>query len=271
MKQLIIDVAAADERIRAVLMNGSRVNNNVKSDKYQDFDIVFVVENIDAFTSDHSWIKIFGDTVLLQLPDEMTIGEVDTDGFGYLMVFADGNRIDLTLYPLSKITRDFWPDSLTVCLLDKDNLFNNLPPPNDSDYIVKVPTEKYFHDVCNEFWWCSINVAKALKRDEILLAKEILEVTLRPMLMKMLEWKIGAENDFKIAFGKGGKFMRRYVGESFHRRVLQTYSDAKVDNNWKALFDMVKLFEEVSIDVAGRLGFELNASEIRNAKKLLNQ
>lgn len=270
MKELIIDVATADERIRAVLMNGSRANSNLKPDKYQDYDIVFIVTDIAAFTCDHSWIKVFGEPVLLQLPDEMTIGEVDSDGFGYLMLFADNNRIDLTLYPLSKVTRDYWPDSLTVCLLDKDNLFNNIPPPTDSDYIVKIPREKHFHDVCNEFWWCSINVVRALKREEIPFAKEIVETTIRPMLMKMLEWKIGAENDFNVAFGKGGKFMKKYVSESFYRKLLQTYADAKVDSNWKALFDMTRLFEEESINVAKKLGFTINESEIRNAKKLLS-
>ena len=35
-----------DERIRAVIMNGSRVNPNVKRDCFQDYDIIYVVKDI---------------------------------------------------------------------------------------------------------------------------------------------------------------------------------------------------------------------------------
>jgi len=36
---LIIGIAKADERIRAVQMQGARTNPNVPSDSFQDFDI----------------------------------------------------------------------------------------------------------------------------------------------------------------------------------------------------------------------------------------
>ena len=39
MKNLIFEVALKDERIRTVLLNGSRANPNIKPDKFQDFDI----------------------------------------------------------------------------------------------------------------------------------------------------------------------------------------------------------------------------------------
>lgn len=263
------EIAAADEKIRAVLMNGSRVNTKIKPDKYQDYDIVFIVTDINHYTKDHNWIKKFGEIVLLQLPDEMTIGEVDPDGIGYLMLFADGNRIDLTLFPVEKVMKNQWPDSLTICLLDKDKLFDNLPKADDSDYFVKKPSEKQFHDVCNEFWWCSINIAKALLREEITHAKEIVEVIVRPMLMKMIEWKVGGENNFEVSFGKGGKFMSNYVSEEFYQRVLGTYADAEIENNWTTLHVMTALFEDTLRQVAHKLGFNVNEIEIRNAKNIL--
>jgi hypothetical protein len=46
---LILDVAKADQRIRAVYMNGSRANPNIKKDKYQDYDIVYVVTETESF------------------------------------------------------------------------------------------------------------------------------------------------------------------------------------------------------------------------------
>lgn len=43
MFNLILSIAENDERIRAVVMNGSRANPNVVKDIFQDYDIVYVV------------------------------------------------------------------------------------------------------------------------------------------------------------------------------------------------------------------------------------
>ena len=48
MMELILSVARKDERIRAVYMNGSRTNPNVKKDIFQDYDIVYVVKEKQA-------------------------------------------------------------------------------------------------------------------------------------------------------------------------------------------------------------------------------
>ncbi len=87
--------------------------------------------------------------------------------FGYLMLFKDGNRIDLTLFPVDKIQNEFKRDSLTKVLLDKDGLLLHVLPPDMSDYLIKEPTQKEFTDCCNEFWWVSTYVAKGLRRNEI--------------------------------------------------------------------------------------------------------
>lgn len=49
MFQMILEIAKQDERIRAVYLNGSRTNPNVKKDEYQDFDIVYVVNDVIPF------------------------------------------------------------------------------------------------------------------------------------------------------------------------------------------------------------------------------
>lgn len=38
---LILNTAQADERIRAVVMNGSRVNPNAPRDPFQDYDVIY--------------------------------------------------------------------------------------------------------------------------------------------------------------------------------------------------------------------------------------
>jgi len=52
---LILDVAKTDERIRAVLLVGSRANPMVPKDIYQDYDISYFVTDIHPFYNNPAW------------------------------------------------------------------------------------------------------------------------------------------------------------------------------------------------------------------------
>ena len=79
MMELILSTAHEDERIRAVMMNGSRVNSKAPRDKFQDYDIVYFVTDLASFTSDHSWVDVFGEQLIMQMPDEMQLYPEDQD------------------------------------------------------------------------------------------------------------------------------------------------------------------------------------------------
>src|SRR5262245_45941223 len=160
--ELIINTAKNDDRIRAVIMNGSRVNPNAPRDIFQDFDIVYLVTDVAPFKDDPTWVNRFGELMILQMPEAMEDPPPQNNGtFAYLMQFADGNRIDLGLVPVTKVN-EFEKDSLSLLLLDKDGFLEPFAPPNDSDYLPRPPTAKAFSDCCNEFWWVCPYVAKGL-------------------------------------------------------------------------------------------------------------
>ena len=271
IKKLIIDTANKDERIRAVLLNGSRANPKIQPDPYQDFDIVYVVNQLQTFTYDHNWVDVFGERIIMQLPDEMIFGEKRDDGFGYLMLFKDGNRIDLTLFPADKVKKNYWPDSLTIVWLDKDALFQSLPKPSDTDYFIKGPTEKEFQDVCNEFWWVTTYIAKGLLRHEITYAKEKMDTVVRPMYMKVIEWYIGLKTDFKVAIGEAGRFMPQYLSSEQIENIVSTYADYVIENNWRALYVMTESFSEVAKIVAEELNYKYDIVEDENVREYLSK
>ncbi len=98
MYSLILEAAKNDNRVKAVYMNGSRTNENVPKDMFQDYDIVYVVEDTQSFIEDKDWIRIFGEILYMQYPDENPNYPSDKkNSYGYLMQFADGTRIDLTV------------------------------------------------------------------------------------------------------------------------------------------------------------------------------
>ena len=256
MLELIVGTAQHDDRIRAVIMNGSRTNPNARRDPFQDFDIVYVVTEVESFRSDPRWIDRFGERMILQLPELMQDPPPQNNGtFVYLMQFMDGNRIDLGLVPLAKL-HELDRDSLSLLLLDKDGIIAPFAPPSDSDYLPKPPTAQQFADCCNEFWWLCPYVAKGLWREEIIYAKTMADGPLREQLMKMLTWYVGMETGFTRSSGKLGKRFKQMLEPELWALVEQTYADAGYAQTWAALSTMTKLFRVIATRVAAHFGFD---------------
>jgi len=261
MLDLIIGTAKRDERIRAVIMSGSRANPNARRDIFQDFDIVYFVTDVDAFKHDHSWINRFGELMILQMPDAMADPPSRNDGrFAYLMQFADGNRIDLTLFPVARLN-EFERESLSVMLLDKDQILKPFPAPNEKDFLPTPPTAKAFFDCCNEFWWVCPYVAKGLWRSEILYAKHMLDEVIREQLMKMLTWHIGVQTDWKQSPGKFGKHLQKFLEPELWSLLEKTYADAGYESTWDSLQSMCELFRMTAQKVGQHFGFDYPGEE----------
>lgn len=256
MLELIVDTAKRDERIRAVIMNGSRANPNAPQDVFQDFDIVYIVTDVAPFKNNYEWIERFGEIMILQMPEDMQDPPPSNDGsFAYLMQFTDGNRMDLGIYPVAKLD-EMSRDSLSLLLLDKDGIIEPFAPPNESDYLPRPPTAKAFSDCCNEFWWVCPYVAKGLWREEIIYAKHMLDQVVREQLMRVLVWHIGVKTQFSRNPGKLGKYFQQYLEPKFWNMLQKTYADTDYDNTWAALFTMCNLFREVALAVAEHFGFD---------------
>ncbi|MBN2085224.1 MAG: aminoglycoside 6-adenylyltransferase [Anaerolineales bacterium] len=254
MFDLILDTARADDRIRAVILNGSRADPGVKRDIFQDYDIVYLVTEVASFRQDPAWIDCFGERMILQTPDDMGDSPRRSDSYAYLMQFADGNRIDLTLYPVNKLGA-MERDSLSVLLLDKDGIVKPFPPPSAADYAPKPPTAKAFADCCNEFWWVSPYVAKGLWRRQIPYARFMLDTGVRRELMKMLDWYVGVKTGFASGPGYCGKYLERHLEPDLWKMLLDTYADADIEQVWGALDAMGALFRIAAGKVAEHFGF----------------
>lgn len=256
MLELIVDTARGDGRVRAVIMSGSRANPNARRDIFQDFDIVYLVTDVDSFRRDPAWIGRFGELMILQTPEAMGEPPPVNDGrFAYLMQFIDGNRIDLTLFPVADL-REFKRESLSLLLLDKDGIFEPFPPPSESDHLPTPPTAHAFSDCCNEFWWVCTYVAKGLWREEIVYAKYMLDRVVREQLIRMLTWHVGVKTRFLSNPGSYGKHLKRYLEPELWTLLEKTYSDAGYENTWDALDATCGLFRLAANRVAEHFGFD---------------
>lgn len=252
---LILDFAQHDERVRLVTMEGSRLNPHAPADQFRDYDVSFIVTDREPYKKNDDWLDYFGRRIIMQKPQSMTLfppepGNWDT----YLMLFEDGNRIDLTLRLLAELEQYFSAaDSLTRVLLDKDGLCPQRGEPTDRDYHVKQPSAEYINDCANEFWWLSTYVAKGLCRNEPLYALHHLEL-MRRQLLTMASWNVGARTAYTLSVGKFCKYLQRYLSPGRWKQILQTYDACDVESAWEALWNCCALFQELSGEVSALVG-----------------
>ncbi len=269
MLDKIIRFANLEHTIRAAILNGSRASPSAPTDEFQDYDVIFIVKEVAPFVENQYWINQFGKLIIMQKPDEMDgIWLQQNKKFTFLMLFEDGNRIDLTFmesaYYFSQPI-----DSQSRMLVDKDNLLNNLPSPSDNDYFPKPPSEKLFADCCNEFLWCSQNVVKGIGRKELTYAKFMSENVLRGELIKLLIWYAGIQSNFSKNIGTYGKFLEKAVEPEIWQKFKSTYVGADYDQMWHALFELLALFNILAIKISEHFGFKYDQDEYQKVLKFL--
>lgn len=268
MMNLILGVAKADERIRAVLLVGSRANPAIPKDIYQDYDITYFVEDIAPFYNNPAWVEAqFGKPLIMQMPEAMRNPTGD-GSFNYMMIYPDGNRIDLSF----EFTRYIDDGEPAVVLLDKDNgsgFLPTLPAPSDKHWHIKPPSPLFFYSCCNNFWWCLNNVAKGIVRDELPYVMHMLNDVVRSELHDMINYYIGTQHRFNLSTGKDGKYFKKYLPPEMYKQYTATYSGSDSADIWSAVDMMCDLFHDLAISVATHFGFNYRQGEEDGIRKYL--
>lgn len=264
MMDLIMTMAMEDERIRAVELNGSRVNPEVEPDCFQDFDVIFYTNDLQHFINDRSWMERFGEMMILQMPkiNDHPEGPYE-ENFNYLMQFKDGNRIDLIFLDVNNM--DEWDfESLRKILLDKDGLYEENLPSDLTAFYPIPPTQLRFDCCTNEFWWVSNYVAKALWRNQIYLGKHILEHYVRAQVEKLLDWHFGNLTDYNRNPGKCGSYYHKVLDGELLSKYNRTFPRLNEQEMWEALFVMTEIVSELAPQIAAANDLVYNMEEETN-------
>ena len=274
MMKLIMDVAINDERIRAVTMEGSRASKNATHDQYCDFDICYIVSDIREFTKDNKWVEIFGEILIVQYPMDWyshPYNYAGHDNFAYLIQFKDGNRIDLTLIDVCNIDKEQGYREPRIVLLNKDN-FKELKQINDeSVFYIQKPSEMEYYNTCNEFRWLSVYISKGLCREEIYYAKYAYDVLMMEMFIKMLNWKIGVDNDFNVTTGDHSKYLKRFLTLEEMKRFHSVFPNGTYEDIWSKLYVIYDYFAEIAKYVGEALKYNFDAKETEEVRSFLSE
>ena len=246
MLDLILQTAKTLQ-VKAVAMSGSRINPKAPKDEFQDYDVVYIVDDLDNLTSDLSWLNQFGKRIIEQ--------EVALDHRRlFLMLFEDGNRIDLTLCPKENIKEWVDSESKFIVLEDKKGLFEYYSP-SPQRFWMSPASETDFENSCNEFWWVSAYVVKGICRKQVIYATNHLYGICQQELLKVLSWQVASDRG-KIDIGKNYKYLFNYLPAEKEKQFSNLLDFSSLDEIPQSLFATMELFHREAQRLAQKLGFD---------------
>ena len=252
-------------QVDAVAMSGSRTNPKAPKDEFQDYDVVYIVEDLDGLIADLSWLDQFGKRIIEQ---EVILGHRRL----YLLLFEDGNRLDLTLCLKDHIQE--WVDSeagFTV-LVDEKGLFESYSP-SPQRFWIHPASETDFEKTCNEFWWVSAYVVKGICRKQIIYATDHLYSICQQELLKILAWKVARDRE-AVDVGKNYKYLFNYLPAEKEKEFSNLLDFSSLEKITQSLFATMQLFHQEAQSLAQKMGFDYdkNVAEkmIEYAKERLN-
>ena len=244
-------------QVTAVAMSGSRTDTKASKDEFQDYDVVYVVENLDELITDLSWLDQFGKRIIEQ---EVGLGQRRL----YLMLFEDGNRIDLTLCPKQQIQE--WVDSeagFTV-LEDPEHLFEPYSP-NIERYWTNPASQTDFEKACNEFWWVSAYVVKGICRNQLIYATDHLYGICQQELLKILAWQVASDRG-RVDVGKNYKYLFNYLPAEKEMEFSNLLDFSSIDKITQSLFATMQLLHREAQSLAQKMGFDY---DMKVAEKMI--
>lgn len=234
-------------QVEAVAMSGSRTNSKALKDEFQDYDVVYIVDDFDNLTSDLSWLAYFGKRIIEQ---EVSLGNRRL----YLMLFEDGNRIDLTLCPKEHMKEWVDSESKFIVLEDEKGLFESYSP-SPKRFWTSPATEMDFKNSCNEFWWVSAYVVKGICRKQVIYAADHLYGICQQELLKLLAWQVAADKG-TVDVGKNYKYLFNYLPAEKEKEFSSLLDFSSLDKITQSLFTTMQLFHKEAQFLAQKIGFD---------------
>ena len=234
-------------QVEAVAMSGSRTDTKAPKDEFQDYDVVYVVDDLDNLTRDLSWLDRFGNRLIEQY-------NVLGNRRLYLMLFEDGNRIDLTLCPKEHIQE--WVDSEAdyTVLQDEKGLFESYTTSPERYWTNPASTIDFEKD-CNEFWWVSAYVVKGIHRNQLIYATDHLYGICQQEFLKILAWQVASDRG-RVDVGKNYKYLFNYLPAEKEKEFSNLLDFSSKEKITQSLFATMQLFHQEAQSLAQKMGFD---------------
>jgi len=253
--------------VRAMLMTSTRAIPKASVDDLSDYDVILVVDDIRPFHEVYhqagNWLEDFGEVLVVYWDPIYPDPDFGIDKSANVTQYADGIKIDFTLWPVELLLRIVEAPALPAeldagyrVLLDKDKLTGEMRQPTYSAYIPTPPTNEIYQKWIHDFFSDAPYVAKCLLRNDLFPAKWCLDYDMKHIyLRRMLEWHMEIEHNWSVPANYIGKGLKKYLSAEIWSRLESCYAGPKAPDNWEALSHTMALFRQVATEVGQKLGY----------------
>jgi len=266
--------------VRAAFIIGSRARQDRPADEWADLDVVVITTNAEHYVLTSDWVKNMG-KLLLTFIEPTSAGDEKER-----RVLYDGMLdVDFAIFPFEKarlIQREKESSQLAAqlanafgrgmrVLIDKDNLLSDLKKtlPPSTKASPEVPTQTEFLSVVNDFLYHTVWTAKHLLRGELWWADSCCNCRLSQLMLKMMEWHVQTEHDWKYDTWFRGRFLEQWTDQQILEELKATFTHYDEQDTRKALFAALNMFRRIATQTAKKLGYDYPEDEDRRIREWL--
>ena len=250
----VINWAATEDAIRALLITGSRARGDGSVDAYSDLDLEIITSDIRRYSADDSWLDQLGE-VWIRFPLEVAAP--------YRLVwFAGGIKVDFQFVSVDRIKSLIQRDELSdeykrgyLVALDKDGLYEDMPPSPRVFPTPRPPSPEEIRATVNEFWFEAIHVAQYIRRREFWVVKHR-DWTMKLMLLRMLEWHARAVADTDVNTWIIGKRIGDWTDPESRTAIEKIWTGWGAAESWPGFLIQLDLFRRLTHELTRALGYD---------------
>lgn len=263
MLEKIIAWAKQQDQVRALVLEGSLAKKQ-DVDELSDLDINVWFTGEVPFGKTVEWLAEIGDVLIEnQLHMDTPAGEIATQ----LVIFQNGVKVDFSFWPIALLENPFPYYEKMEILIDKDVHTKQI-----QQCVQEKPkspmTKAVFDKIVNEFWFELHYVAKFLKREEVWFVQSIQAGIRENYLLPLLEEKAritGRNASFS------GRKIETWLYSAYFERLPSIFANYSLEANWRAMWEEIKLFEDISAYISAYYQFELPTVTLEAMKRLLRE
>ena len=91
------------------------------------------------------------------------------------------------------------------------------------------------------------------------------------MFIKMLNWKIGVDNDFNVTTGDHSKYLKRFLTLEEMKRFHSVFPNGTYEDIWSKLYVIYDYFAEIAKYVGEALKYSFDAKETEEVRIFLSE
>ncbi len=253
IKSRILELANADEGIKAVVAIGSSTRSEVKADEYSDLDLIIAAEDTEKW--------LYGD--IPERLGDMKISFVEpTLGGGKerRVLYKNALDVDMIVFtPEQLVTAAKEGVAGWVCnrgytvLHDRMGIGDLLSEYVRHEVNYSQLTESEYINLVNDFCFHVVWASKKILRGELWTAKMCIDAYLKNHLLKMLE--MYTVNKYASDVWHDGRFLDKWADESIKNSLPKCFAHYDRENMIAALRETKSLFSQTAREVAELKGY----------------